>query len=46
MRNVVSALAESEFGVPRGSYTLLVAFIVAAVADIAHPNRRASAIGI
>jgi len=29
MRNVVPALAESEFGVPRGSFMLLVAFIVA-----------------
>lgn len=29
MRNVVPALAESEFGVPRGSFLLLVAFIVA-----------------
>jgi MFS family permease len=29
MRNVVPALAETEFGVPRGSFMLLVAFIVA-----------------
>lgn len=29
MRNVVPALAESEFGVPRGSFMLLVAFVVA-----------------
>lgn len=29
MRNVVPALAESEFGVPRGSFLLLVAFVVA-----------------
>jgi MFS family permease len=29
MRNVVPALAESEFGVPRGSFVLLVAFVVA-----------------
>ena len=27
MRNVVPALAESEFGVPRGSFMLLVAFV-------------------
>jgi sugar phosphate permease len=30
MRNVVHALAQSEFGVPRGSFLLLVAFVVAA----------------
>jgi MFS family permease len=29
MRNVVPALAESEFGVPRGSFMLLVAFVMA-----------------
>ena len=29
MRNVVPALAESEFGVPRGSLLLLVTFLVA-----------------
>jgi MFS family permease len=29
MRNVVPALAESEFGVPRGSFLVLVAFVVA-----------------
>ena len=29
MRTVVPALAESEFGVPRGSFLLLVAFVVA-----------------
>lgn len=29
MRNVVPALAESEFGVPRGSFMLLVTFVVA-----------------
>lgn len=29
MRNVVPALAEGEFGVPRGSFLLLVAFVVA-----------------
>ena len=29
MRNVVPALAEAEFGVPRGSFMLLVAFVVA-----------------
>ena len=29
MRNVVPALAASEFGVPRGSFMLLVAFVVA-----------------
>jgi MFS family permease len=29
MRNVVPALAESEFGVPRASFILLVAFVVA-----------------
>jgi MFS family permease len=29
MRNVVPALAESEFGVPRGSFVLLVTFVVA-----------------
>lgn len=29
MRNVVPALAEAEFGVPRGSFVLLVAFVVA-----------------
>lgn len=29
MRNVVPALAETEFGVPRGSFVLLVAFVVA-----------------
>lgn len=29
MRNVVPALAESEFGVPRGSFLLLAAFVVA-----------------
>ncbi|WP_137895773.1 MFS transporter [Ramlibacter sp. 2FC] len=29
MRNVVPALAESEFGVPRGSFMLLVAFVAA-----------------
>ena len=29
MRNVVPALAESEFGVPRGSFLLLVTFVVA-----------------
>jgi MFS family permease len=29
MRNVVPALADSEFGVPRGSFMLLVAFVVA-----------------
>lgn len=29
MRNVVPALAESEFGVPRGSFMLLAAFVVA-----------------
>lgn len=29
MRNVVPALAESEYGVPRGSFILLVAFVVA-----------------
>jgi MFS family permease len=29
MRNVVPALAESEFGVPRGSFMLLTAFVVA-----------------
>lgn len=29
MRNVVPALAESEFGVPRGSFVLLVAFVLA-----------------
>ncbi|NRF71627.1 MFS transporter [Aquincola sp. S2] len=29
MRNVVPARAESEFGVPRGSFMLLVAFVVA-----------------
>lgn len=29
MRNVVPALAESEFGVPRGSFILLAAFVVA-----------------
>ncbi|MDO8419059.1 MAG: MFS transporter [Rubrivivax sp.] len=29
MRNVVPALAESEFGVPRGSFLLLVALVVA-----------------
>ena len=29
MRNVVPALAEGEFGVPRGSFILLVAFVVA-----------------
>jgi len=29
MRNVVPALAETEFGVPRGSFMLLVAFVVA-----------------
>ncbi len=28
-RNVVPALAETEFGVPRGSFMLLVAFVVA-----------------
>jgi MFS family permease len=27
-RTVIPALAESEFGVPRGSFTLLVAFVV------------------
>ena len=27
-RTVVPALAESEFGVPRGSFSLLVAFVV------------------
>jgi MFS family permease len=29
LRNVVPALAESEFGVPRGSFVLLVAFVLA-----------------
>jgi MFS family permease len=29
MRNVVPALADTEFGVPRGSFMLLVAFVVA-----------------
>ena len=29
MRNIVPALAETEFGVPRGSFMLLVAFVVA-----------------
>lgn len=29
MRNVVPAMAETEFGVPRGSFMLLVAFVVA-----------------
>ena len=29
MRNVVPALAEGEFGVPRGSFLMLVAFVVA-----------------
>jgi MFS family permease len=29
MRNVVPALADSDFGVPRGSFMLLVAFVVA-----------------
>ena len=29
MRNVVPALAETEYGVPRGSFMLLVAFVVA-----------------
>ena len=29
MRNVLPALAETEFGVPRGSFMLLVAFVVA-----------------
>lgn len=29
MRNVVPALAETEFGVPRGSFVLLAAFVVA-----------------
>lgn len=29
MRSVVPALAETEFGVPRGSFMLLVAFVVA-----------------
>ncbi|MDP3827691.1 MAG: MFS transporter, partial [Polaromonas sp.] len=29
MRNVVPALAETEFGVPRGSFMLLAAFVVA-----------------
>ncbi|HDR9317945.1 TPA: MFS transporter [Burkholderia vietnamiensis] len=29
MRNVVPVMAESEFGVPRGSFMLLVAFVVA-----------------
>ena len=29
MRNVVPALAETEFGVPKGSFMLLVAFVVA-----------------
>ena len=29
MRNVLPALAESEFGVPRGSFLLLVTFVVA-----------------
>ncbi len=29
MRTVVPALAETEFGVPRGSFMLLVAFVVA-----------------
>ena len=29
MRTVVPALAETEFGVPRGSFLLLVAFVVA-----------------
>ncbi|HVL57354.1 MAG TPA: MFS transporter [Burkholderiaceae bacterium] len=29
MRNVVPALAEAEFGVPRGSFLLLVSFVVA-----------------
>ena len=29
MRNVVPALAESEFGVPRGSFLLMVAFVIA-----------------
>ncbi|MBI2312154.1 MAG: MFS transporter [Betaproteobacteria bacterium] len=29
MRNVIPALAESEFGVPRGSFLLLMAFVVA-----------------
>ncbi|WP_248295386.1 hypothetical protein [Paraburkholderia sp. UYCP14C] len=29
MRNVVTALAESQFVVPRGSFMLLVAFVVA-----------------
>src|SRR5680860_247633 len=29
MRTVVPALAESEFGVPRGSFMLLMAFVVA-----------------
>ena len=29
MRNVVPALAETEFGLPRGSFMLLVAFVVA-----------------
>lgn len=29
MRNVVPALAQTEFGVPRGSFMLLVAFVVA-----------------
>lgn len=29
MRTVVPALAESEFGVPRGSFLLLMAFVVA-----------------
>lgn len=29
MRNVVPALAETEFGVPRGSFVLLTAFVVA-----------------
>ncbi len=29
MRNVIPALAETEFGVPRGSFVLLVAFVVA-----------------
>ncbi|MGH8028594.1 MAG: hypothetical protein ACREO3_01535, partial [Arenimonas sp.] len=29
MRTVVPALAESEFGVPRGSFVLLTAFVLA-----------------
>jgi hypothetical protein len=36
MRNVVPALAESEFGVPRGSFLLLVTFVVGVV----RPNPR------